>query len=473
MARRNKKDKIFQNISITGIAEKGLAVGRTEEGEVVFVEDAVPGDVVNAIQIKKRKNHSIGRVSEYISYSPERVEPFCKHFHHCGGCRWQNFDYTSQLKHKHIKISNSMHRIGKIDESVEINLPIHGKDLKYYRNKLEYTFCDRRWLTPEEIESKGLIESEPALGYHRPGSFSKILDIQECFLQNDLSNDIRNHLKQFCISRQISFYNPITHEGVMRNIILRNTLLGDWMVTVVFGKDDAKKIKAVMDDLRDNFAFITSLNYVINRKVNDTIFDQEVICHHGKAFMVEQLGEIKYKIGPKSFFQTNSEGAKILFDKVVEYADFQGNENVYDLYTGLGSIALYVANRVKKIVGIEEIPEAIQDAHVNAEYNNIKNASFYDGDVQNIMNELFIEKHGKPDVVITDPPRAGMSEKVINTLLALEAPKIVYVSCNPDTQARDLLLLSDKYDTIKMQPVDMFPHTNHIENVALLTLKKN
>jgi 23S rRNA (uracil1939-C5)-methyltransferase len=466
-----KKKRVIENITITGIAEKGMAVGRTSEGEVVFIESAVPGDVVNAIVLKKKKSHSLCRVIETTQLSKERVEPFCKHFIHCGGCRWQNLDYDAQSKYKFIKIVNSMTRIGKINTEGIIRPVRQSKDIKYYRNKLEYTFSDKRWLTPEEIESQGTIESEPALGYHRPGSFSKVLDINECFLQNDLQNDIRNHLRTFCKNNQLSFYNTYTHEGVMRNVIIRNTLLGDWMVTVIFGKSDAKKIKLVMEDLKNNFPYITSLNYIVNTKFNDSVFDLDVTCYHGNPFMVEQLGDIKYKIGPKSFFQTNSEGAKILFDYVVEFADFQGKENVYDLYTGLGSIALYIASKVAKVTGIEEIPEAIADAKVNSDYNKIKNATFYAGDVKDILNTDFIEAHGKADIVITDPPRAGMSEKVINTLLTLEASKIVYVSCNPDTQARDILLLSEKYNVEKMQPVDMFPHTNHIENVALLVLR--
>jgi len=290
-------------------------------------------------------------------------------------------------------------------------------------------------------------------------------------LQNDLSNDIRNHLRDFCVEKQISFYNPYTHEGVMRNIIIRNTLEGDWMLLVVFGRDDAKKIKLVMEEMKQKFPFITALLYTVNTKFNDTIYDLDVHCYHGKPYIVEKLGDVRYKIGPKSFFQTNSEGAKILFDYVAEYADFKGDENVYDLYTGLGSIALYIAHKVARVTGIEEIPEAIADANENCRFNGIENASFYAGDVKDILNDDFIEKHGRPDVVITDPPRAGMSEKVIETLMKLEAPKIVYVSCNPETQARDVFMMSEKYQVVKMQPVDMFPHTNHIENVALLVLK--
>ncbi len=468
---RKKKKRVIENIIITGIAEKGMAVGRTEEGEVVFVENAVPGDTVTALVLKKKKNHSVCRTLEIIKYSEERATPFCKHFYHCGGCKWQNLQYDSQTKYKFIKIVNAMRRIGKLDTDGIINTVRHSKDIKYYRNKLEFTFADKRWLTPEEIESSGVIESEPALGFHRPNSFSKVLDLQECFLQNDLHNDIRNHLRTFCIERQISFYNPYTHEGMMRNIILRNTLLGDWMLLVIFGKEDAKKIKTVMEEMKEKFPFITSLMYTVNHKMNDSVYDLDMHCYHGKPYIVEKLGDIKYKIGPKSFFQTNSEGAKILFDYVAEYADFKGTENVYDLYTGLGSIALYIASKVSRVTGIEEVPEAIEDAKVNCTYNNIENATFYAGDVKDILNDDFVIKHGKPDIVITDPPRAGMSEKVIQTLLTLEAPKIVYVSCNPDTQARDILMLSEKYTVVKMQPVDMFPHTNHIENVALLVMK--
>ena len=468
---RRKKNKTVDGILITGIAEKGMSVGRTPEGEVVFVEDAVPGDIVNVVILRKKKNHSLGKTLATTFYSEERTTPFCKHFFHCGGCKWQHMKYDSQTKYKFIKIENAMKRIGKIETDGIINPISESKDLRYYRNKLEYTFCDQRWLTPEEIESEGVIIREPALGFHRPGSFSKVLNIHECHLQNDLQNDIRNHLRSFCLEKNISFHNPYSHEGVMRNIIIRNTLMGDWMLIVIFGKDDAKKIKLIMEEMKEKFPFITSLQYVVNTKANDTIFDLDVQCYHGLPYIVEKLGNVKYKIGPKSFFQTNSEGAKILFDYVAEYADFKGDENVYDLYTGIGSIALYVADKVKQITGIEEIKEAIDDANINSEFNNIKNATFYAGDVKDILNEEFINKHGKPDVVITDPPRAGMMEKVINTLLTLEAKKIVYVSCNPDTQARDVLLLSEKYKVVKMQPVDMFPHTNHIENIALLVLK--
>ncbi|MBK7223233.1 MAG: 23S rRNA (uracil(1939)-C(5))-methyltransferase RlmD [Saprospiraceae bacterium] len=471
MGRRKKNKRVVENILITGIADKGMSVGRNEEGEVFFIEDAVPGDVVNAVVIRKKKSHSICRVKETVTLSPERTTPFCKHFYHCGGCKWQNLKYDSQTKYKFIKIVNAMRRIGKMDTEGIIHTVRYSKDIRYYRNKLEFTFCDKRWLTPEEIETKGFIETEPALGFHRPNSFNKVLNLDECHLQNDLSNDIRNHLRDFCIEKQISFYNPYTHEGVMRNIIIRNTLEGDWMLLIVFGKDDAKKIKVVMEEMKQKFPFITSLLYTVNPKFNDTIYDLDVHCYHGRPFIIERLGDVRYKIGPKSFFQTNSEGAKILFDYVAEYADFKGHENVYDLYTGLGSIALYIAHSVGRVTGIEEIPEAIADAKENCAFNGIENASFYAGDVKDILNDDFIREHGQPDVVITDPPRAGMSEKVIQTLLALAAPKIVYVSCNPETQARDVLMLSEKYKVVKMQPVDMFPHTNHIENVALLVLK--
>lgn len=471
MGRRKKKFKIIDDLLITGIAEKGMSVGRNIDGEVIFVEDAVPGDEVQVMVIKKKKNHSLGRVLQTTKYSEERTTPFCKHFVHCGGCKWQHMKYDAQTKYKFIKIVNAMQRIGKINTEGIIQPVWQNKDIRYYRNKLEYTFCDQRWLTPEEIESKGVIEREPALGFHRPGSFSKVLNIEECHLQNDLQNDIRNHLRKFCIEKQISFYNPVKHEGMMRNVIIRNTLLGDWMVLISFAKDDKKKINLIMEEMKEQFPYITSLHYVVNTKLNDTIFDLNVICYHGLPYIVEKLGNVKYKIGPKSFFQTNSEGAKVLFDFVVEYAEFKGDENVYDLYTGLGSIALYVADKVKSITGIEEIKEAIDDANINCTFNGVQNATFYAGDVKDILNDTFITKHGKADVVITDPPRAGMSEKVIETLLTLEAPKIVYVSCNPDTQARDVLLLSEKYEVVKMQPVDMFPHTNHIENVALLVLK--
>lgn len=466
---RNKVKRI-PNITITGIADQGLSVGRTEEGEVIFVEGAVPGDLVDVLVYKKKKRYKIGKVDAFISYSEERRQPFCSHFDSCGGCKWQNLSYEEQLRHKFITVSDAMRRIGKM-ENLDIEPVLGSADQRYYRNKLEFTFSNQRWYTKEEIENSGTLEKEPGLGFHIAGSFSKILDVQECFLQNDLSNSIRNWVRSFCLDNQLSFFNPVTQEGFMRTMIVRNTMLGEWMLIVAVTKNDQKKIKLLMKSLMEEFPFITSLYYVVNNKRNDFLLDLDFHLYAGKPFIVEKLGNVSYKIGPKSFFQTNTHQAKALFDTAMEFAGFDGSENVYDLYTGLGSIALYASSRVKSVVGIEEVAAAIEDAKVNAEFNGIKNCTFYAGDVKDLLTDDFIENHPRPDVVITDPPRAGMHPDVVDTLLKLEAPKIVYVSCNPSTQARDILLLSDKYQVSKMRPVDMFPHTHHIENVALLELK--
>lgn len=463
------KIKRVAGIEITGIADQGLSVGRTEEGEVIFVEGAVPGDVVDVVIYKKKKRIKIAKVEHFVSLSPQRIPAFCSHFDECGGCKWQHLTYEEQLRHKFITVSDAMRRIGKI-EGLEIESVLGSKDQKYYRNKLEFTFSDQRWYTQEEIDNSGELEREPGLGFHIAGSFSKILDIQECYLQNDLSNDIRNWLRSFCLQHQLSFFNTITQEGFMRTVILRNTMIGEWMVILAVTRDDQKKIKMLLKAMMEEFPFITSLYYVVNGKKNDFLLDLDFHLYAGKPFIVEKLGDVSYKIGPKSFFQTNTHQAKALFDTAIEFADFKGDENIYDLYTGLGSIALYASSKVKSVVGIEEIAAAIDDAKINAAFNGITNCTFYAGDVKDALSQEFISSHPRPDVIITDPPRAGMHGNVIDTLLALEAKKIVYVSCNPATQARDIQLLSSKYKVSRMRPVDMFPHTHHIENVALLEL---
>lgn len=471
MARRRNINKIIKDLLVTGIADKGKAVARTPEGQVVFIDEgAIPGDVVDVMVLRKKKSILQAIVHDYKSLSPDRVTAPCIHFGKCGGCKWQNMDYQAQLEHKFKNVKDAIQRIAKLNP--EIVLPIQGCNLQYqYRNKLEYSFSTKRWLTKEEIASDEIIQDNGALGFHKAGYFDKIIEIEACLLQDDLSNQIRNFIRHYALEHDYSYYDVKKHTGLMRNLIVRNTTLGDWMLIVVFGYNDEEKIPAMMEALNNQFPHITSLNYVINEKYNDTIYDLEVKTYHGLPYIVEQLKEVKYKIGPKSFFQTNSTQAEVLFDIAVEFANLKPTDNVYDLYTGLGSIGLYIADKVKQVTGIEEIPEAIEDAKVNMEFNNIHNAQFYAGDVKDILNDDFIANHGKPDVVITDPPRQGMHENVIQTLLQLEAPKIVYISCNPSTQARDLALLNEKYEIIKVQPVDMFPHTHHIESVALLTLK--
>lgn len=466
----SRKKKAIYNLLITGIADKGKAVGRTDDGQVIFVDGAVPGDIVNALVIRKKKSLSEAVVTRFVKYSEERVPADCIHFGVCGGCKWQHLDYQAQLKYKFQIVKDSIRRIAKLKD--ELVLPIIGCESNLtYRNKLEYSFSNRRWITKEEAASETIIDQPGALGFHRPGSFDKIVDIDQCLLQDDLSNQIRNFVRKFAQNNAFTFYDIRAQKGFLRNMIVRNTTEGEWMVIMIFGFHDVENIALMMTAIQTEFREITSLNYVVNTKVNDTIFDREVTVWSGKPYIVEKLGEVKYQIGAKSFFQTNPIQAVRLFDVALDFAELKETDNVYDLYTGLGSIALYVAGRVKQITGIEEIPEAIADANINREFNGITNATFYAGDVKDILNEDFVIKHGKPDVVITDPPRAGMHEDVIKTLLTLDVPSIVYISCNPATQARDLALLNEKYETIAIQPVDMFPHTHHIESVVKLKLR--
>ena len=464
-----KKKSVF-DLLITGIADKGKAVGRTEAGEVIFMDGAVPGDVVDVLVIRKKKSLSQAVITAFKKYSDDRVDPPCAHFGICGGCKWQNLSYDAQLRHKYQTVKDSIRRIAKLDDNIV--QPIIGcKNNLLYRNKLEYSFSSKRWLTEKETSSDEIIDRNGALGFHKAGYFDKIVDIDQCLLQDDLTNKIRNFVRQYAIVNLYSFYDLRAHTGLMRNMIVRNTTDGQWMVVVIFGHKDKKKISDILDALLVAFPQLTSLNYVINGKVNDTIFDLEVINYYGEPYIIQSLGDVKYRIGQKSFFQTNPTQAIRLFDIATEYAELTKEDNVYDLYTGLGSIALYIAHLVKNVTGIEEILEAIADANLNMEFNGIKNATFYAGDVKHLLNDDFVQKHGKADVIITDPPRAGMHEDVIQTLLRLQAKRLVYISCNPATQARDLALLSEKYEVTAVQPVDMFPHTHHIESVAKLKLK--
>lgn len=467
--RKRRREIIIENIPITGLADKGRGVGRNEEGVVFFVEDALPGDVIDVRVIKQKEGFVEGIIHAIKNYSEHRVAPFCSHFGICGGCKFQNLDYKTQLHYKEDNVINALKRIGKIE--IGEFLPIvAAENNQYYRNKLEYTFSNKRWLEKAELDS-GVSKYEDVLGFHRPGAFDKIVDIHHCYLQPNPSNKIRNSVKAIALEQGLSFFDLRTQEGFLRNIMLRITTLGETLVIVSFYYEDkAARIK-FLDEMLKRVPEISTLLYCINSKANDFILDLDIITYSGNGFVEEKLGPVTFKIGPKSFFQTSTKQAEKLFDKVVEFADLKGDENVYDLYTGLGSIALYIAHKCKQVVGIEEIAAAIEDAKENAERNDIQNAIFYAGDVKDILTTEFAEKHGKPDVLITDPPRAGMHTAVAEMLLQLEAPKIVYVSCNPATQARDLFILSKKYDTIKVQPVDMFPHTHHIENVALLKLR--
>lgn len=467
---RKKKNIVLPNVHITGIADRGKGVGRTDEGLVVFVEGAVPGDVVDVFVQKKKGGFAEGYTVEFQKMSPHRVEPFCQHFEICGGCKWQNLNYQTQLAHKQQVVEDSLRRIGKV-EIGEFQPILGAPETTFYRNKLEFAFANRRWLTTTEMQA-GEPNEANVLGFHKAGAFDKLIDIQHCWLQADPSNAIRNGIRDIAFEQGLEFYDMRRHTGFLRNLVVRLTTTGELMLTVSVAQPDEEKIRAFLEAILARFTGqITTLVYCINQKLNDTMFDLPMHIYFGKGYVEEKLGDLRFKIGPKSFFQTNSRQGKNLYDLVVQFADFQGNENVYDLYTGTGSIALYVAKYCRQVVGIEEIPEAIADAEENMKLNNIANTVFYAGDVKNVLSPAFAERHGKPDLVITDPPRAGMHENTVQFLLELSAPRIVYVSCNPATQARDLQLLSEKYDTVKVRPVDMFPHTHHIENVALLRLR--
>jgi 23S rRNA (uracil1939-C5)-methyltransferase len=470
MGRRRKKPIFIENLELTGIADKGKTVGRDEQGRVVFVQHAAPGDVVDVRVLRKRKGFMQGVVTNFHKYSEDRVEPTCAHFGKCGGCKWQHLDYDAQLRHKELVVKNALQRIGKVEIAEELPI-LPALETTFYRNKMEFAFSNKRWLTREEIESD-ISNKEDVLGFHPQGAFDKVINIEKCWLQPDPSNQIRNKVREIAMEQQLPFFDAKANEGFLRHILIRTSSLGETMVILSIYEDDQDRIKPFLDAILESFPEITTLIYCINPKQNDFLLDLEMRTYHGKGYIEEELNHVRFKIGPKSFFQTNTQQACRLYDVVVDFADLQGHENVYDLYTGIGSIALYVAQNCKQVVGIEEVAAAIDDAKENAKLNGIGNAVFYAGDVKDILTTAFAEKHGKPDLLITDPPRAGMHPAVVQMLLELESPRIVYVSCNPATQARDLQLLSEKYQVLKSQPVDMFPHTHHIENVALLELKK-
>jgi 23S rRNA (uracil1939-C5)-methyltransferase len=469
MGRRRRKFFVVENISISGLADKGRGVGRDEEGKVFFVENVVPGDVVDVLVTKKKENFHEGQPHRFRSYSQDRTVPFCEHFGTCGGCQLQHLRYQSQLEHKQLIVQNALQRIGKIE--VDEVFPILGANsTTYYRNKIEFAFSNKRWLSKEDIRS-GVSKYEDVLGFHRAGAFDKILDIRHCYLQPAPSNELRTGIKTIAKKQGLSFHDARTHKGYLRHIMIRISTLGEVMLIVSVFEDDPDRLFPLLEAIRESFPQITSLYYCINPKLNDFILDLDIIHYSGKAWIEETLRDVRFRIGPKSFFQTNTRQAEQLFTIVEEFAGLTGTENVYDLYTGLGSIALFIAQNCGHVTGIEEVEAAIEDARINMEINGIQNATFYAGDVKDILTDTFVEKHGKADVLITDPPRAGMHADVVKTLLQLESPKIVYVSCNPSTQARDFNLLNEKYHIRKIQPVDMFPHTHHIENVALLELK--
>lgn len=460
--------KRISDIAVTDTAVGGKGLAR-HDGMVIFIEDAVPGDVVEVEIYKKKKAFMEGRMVNLIQPSENRIEPFCRHFSYCGGCRWQHLTYEAQLHFKEEHIRQSLIRLAKV-ELPEINPIMAAQKTQLYRNKLEFSFTQKRWLTNEEM-SAGIGMGEPGLGFHIPGRFDKIFDLKECFLQEDPSNEIRNEVGRFAKEKGYSFFNPITQEGMLRSLLLRTSSTGEIMVMIMFRYDQAEEIAVMMDRIKDSFPAITSLLYTINTKKNDTYHDLDIKTWHGKDHILEEMEGLKFRIGPKTFYQTNSEQAYNLYKITRDYAAIKKTDIVYDLYTGAGTIANFVSPLAKKVIGIEYVEDAIADAKVNSEINKISNTDFYAGDMKAVLNDEFIAKHGKPDVIITDPPRAGMDEQVIHKINELKASRVVYVSCNPGTQARDLALLDEVYKVSAVQPIDMFPHTDHSENVVLLELR--
>ena len=456
----------MENIEIEAFAAEGKALARVDD-LVVFVPFAAPGDVADIKLSRKRKQHAEGRIVAFKKYFPDRTEPFCSHFGVCGGCQWQHLPYAAQLRYKQQQVLDAMQRIAKV-EIPEPGPIIGSENDRFYRNKLEFTFSNKRWRTIDEIKSGVEFKDNDALGFHIPGMFDKVLDIEKCWLQEDFSNRVRLSVKAFCLEHNMDFFDLRQQEGMMRNLIIRTASTGEKMLIVVFYQDEAASREALLNHLLEQFPEITSLIYVINNKGNDTIFDRDISVYHGPGYIFEEMEGLRFKIGPKSFYQTNSAQACRLYSVVREFAGLKPDELVYDLYTGTGTIANFLARQCRKVIGIEYIPEAIEDARANAELNGIHNTAFFAADVKDLLNEAFMAEHGRPDVLITDPPRAGMHEDVVKTILTAAPERIVYVSCNPATQARDLNLLDQQYRVAALQTVDMFPHTQHVENVVLL-----
>ena len=465
----------MEQVSITEAAAEGKALARVEN-MVVFVDNAVPGDVADLQVTRKKSNYREARAIHFHVLSDKRSEPACSHFGVCGGCKWQNMAYQHQLFYKQKQVKDNLERLAKVPLP-EI-LPILGSENEYYyRNKLEFTFSHRGWMTEEEIKSGENFGDRPALGFHIPGMFDKILDIKKCFLQPEPSNAVRDAVKKYAVENNLEFFNTREQTGFLRNIIIRNTSTGELMVNVIFAQEDQAKREGLLSFLFASFPEISSLLYVINTKRNDTINDLEVLSYKGHDFIMEEMPafesatKLKFKIGAKSFFQTNTQQAYRLYKIAAEFAELKSTDLVYDLYTGTGTIACFIAGKVNNVVGIEYVPSAIEDAKVNAALNNITNTLFFAGDMKDVLSPDFVAANGKPDVIITDPPRAGMHEDVVKRILEIEPRRIVYVSCNPATQARDIAWLAEKYSVEKVQPVDMFPHTHHVENVVALVRK--
>ncbi|MGV3587943.1 MAG: 23S rRNA (uracil(1939)-C(5))-methyltransferase RlmD [Adhaeribacter sp.] len=466
--KKKKQFEIIRNIRIEEMAAEGKCLAR-HENLVIFVKDVAPGDVVDLQVTKQKKNFLEAAPVHFHEYSELRIEPFCEHFGVCGGCKWQHIGYDTQLFYKQKQVKDNLERIGKIGHK-PVNAIIGSEKTTYYRNKLEYTFSNNRWLTSEQIKS-GQEYDRNALGFHIPGRFDKILDIKHCYLQPEPSNNIRLAVRQYAKMHGLVFFDMVKMQGFLRNLIIRTANTGDVMVILQVYYEDNEAVFGLLEHLKNSFPEITSLQYVVNPKGNETFHDLEVICYHGEPFIHEQMEDLRFRVGPKSFYQTNSDQAYELYRLTREMAALTGNEVVYDLYTGAGTIANFVARQCKEVIGVEYVESAIVDARINSQINNITNTKFYAGDMKDVLNDAFIAEHGRPDVIITDPPRAGMHPDVVEKLNQLKAKRIVYVSCNPATQARDLEGLSANYEVIKIQPVDMFPQTHHVENIVTLELK--
>jgi len=471
LARKKKKQAPLQNITIESYAAEGKSIARLEGGKVLFVDNAIPGDVIDVAITKDKKSWMQGRTIRLVHPSPQRIEPFCQHFGVCGGCKWQMLPYPQQLVYKQQQVTDQLQRIGHV-ELPAIEPIIGSPHERYYRNKLEFTFSTQRYRSFEEIEARDeKFLPEPALGFHAPGLFDKVVEIRTCYLQQEPTNILINTLRQYTMERNLPYYDFKAQYGWLRNVILRITTTGEVLINLVMHHEDEEARIGVLEHILANVPGITSLNYTLNPKMNDTIHDQEVICYHGKSYIEEKLENFRFKISPKSFFQTNTYQAEALYRVARDFAGLTGNEVLYDLYCGTGSIGIFCSAGARKVIGIEVVEDAIKDAYENAAMNGLDHCKFFAGDVEKICTDTFFAEHGRPDVIITDPPRAGMTEKLIQQLLKMRAPKVVYVSCNPATQARDLQLLDDAYRITRLQPVDMFPHTHHIENVALLELR--
>ncbi|WP_417369576.1 23S rRNA (uracil(1939)-C(5))-methyltransferase RlmD [Flavobacterium beibuense] len=465
---RKRSDKIvFDNVKVLDAGAKGVSVAKAPDGKVIFIPNVVPGDVVDVQTFKKRKAYYEGRAINIHEFSEHRTEPVCSHFGSCGGCKWQNMKYSQQLFYKNQEVFNNLKRIGKIE--LPDFEPILGSEKQFfYRNKMEFSFSNSRWMTEEEIQSGKEIDNANALGFHIPKMWDKILDITHCSLQEDPSNAIRNEIRDFANKHELTFFNPRNHEGLLRTLMIRTASTGEIMVLIQFFEDDKENRELILDFLADRFPQITSLQYVVNSKANDTLYDQDIILYKGRDHILEEMEGLKFSINAKSFYQTNSDQAYELYKITREFAGLTGNELVYDLYTGTGTIAQFVSKKAKKVIGVEAVPEAIADAKENAKRNEITNCDFFVGDMKVVFNEEFINTHGTPDVIITDPPRDGMHKDVVEQILKIAPKKVVYVSCNSATQARDLALMDEKYKVTRVRPVDMFPQTHHVENVVLL-----